>query len=82
LEKSIPLVTCTIVESVKPSPLIKTVEPPDVLPVVGVIEVSFGIKLNVNASFCMAFPEFMICTSMPYLTPAIRPELAPILHTI
>jgi hypothetical protein len=34
LEKSIPLVTCTIVESVKPSPLIKTVEPPDVLPLI------------------------------------------------
>jgi hypothetical protein len=50
--------------------------------VVGVIEVSFGIKLNVNASFCMAFPEFLICTSMLYLTPAIRPELAPILHNI
>ena len=42
----------------------------------------FGIKLNVNALFCKAFPEFLICTSMPYLTPAIRPELAPILQTI
>jgi hypothetical protein len=47
-----------------------------------VIDVIFGIKLNAYQLFCIELPEFLICTSIPYFIPGIKPELLPTWQTI